>query len=115
MEVDRSSVHDLKWVNVFFSVLYFIYMLALLQLLELSLSSVNSVVPMNVLQVLSRAFRNRFVELHFDEIPSGELVEILQKRCQLPQSYSQLLVKVMLELQVYAIDVCFISVHCYLM
>ena len=54
-------------------------------------------------QVLSRAFRNRFVELHFDEIPSDELVEILQKRCQLPQSYSQLLVKVMLELQVSAV------------
>jgi len=54
-------------------------------------------------QALSRAFRNRFVELHFDEIPSGELVEILQRRCQLPQSYSQLLVKVMLELQVSAI------------
>ena len=54
-------------------------------------------------QVLSRAFRNRFVELHFDEIPSCELVEILQRRCQLPQSYSQLLVKAMLELQVSVI------------
>jgi len=59
----------------------------------------------NLLQVLSRAFRNRFVELHFDEIPSCELVEILQKRCQLPQSYSRLLVNVMLELQVPAIFV----------
>jgi len=57
-------------------------------------------VTMNMLQVLSRAFRNRFIELHFDEIPSCELVEILQKRCQLPQSYSQLLVNVMLRLQV---------------
>jgi len=62
--------------------------------------AVISIVATNILQVLSRAFRNRFIELHFDEIPSDELVEILQKRCQLPPSYSQLLVKVMLELQV---------------
>jgi len=69
---------------------------------------VESITAMNVLQVLSRAFRNRFVELHFDEIPSCELVEILQKRCQLPQSYSQLLVNVMLELQVSLVtaDLC---------
>jgi len=66
---------------------------------------IESTVAVNMLQVLSRAFRNRFVELHFDEIPSGELVEILQKRCQLPQSYSQLLVNVMLELQVSVIVV----------
>jgi len=66
---------------------------------------IGSTVAVNMLQVLSRAFRNRFVELHFDEIPSGELVEILQKRCQLPQSYSQLLVNVMLELQVSVIVV----------
>ena len=66
---------------------------------------VESTVAVNMLQVLSRAFRNRFVELHFDEIPSCELVEILQKRCQLPQSYSQLLVNVMLELQVPVIIV----------
>jgi len=64
---------------------------------------IESTVAVNMLQVLSRAFRNRFVELHFDEIPSSELVEILQKRCQLPQSYSQLLVNVMLELQVSVI------------
>ena len=54
-------------------------------------------------QVLSRAFRNRFVELHFDEIPSKELEEILQKRCHLPKSYSQKFVKVMLDLQVWLI------------
>nr|XP_056712126.1 midasin [Euleptes europaea] len=50
-------------------------------------------------KVLSRAFRNRFVELHFDELPSSELETILHKRCQLPPSYSSKLVKVMLELQ----------------
>jgi len=32
-------------------------------------------------KVLSRAFRNRFLELHFDDIPESELGYILQKRC----------------------------------
>ncbi|XP_043927744.1 midasin [Protopterus annectens] len=50
-------------------------------------------------KVLSRAFRNRFVELHFDELPSAELETILHKRCSLPPSYCTKLVKVMLELQ----------------
>ncbi|XP_060119521.1 midasin-like [Heteronotia binoei] len=50
-------------------------------------------------KVLSRAFRNRFVELHFDELPSSELETILHKRCQLPPSYCSKLVRVMLELQ----------------
>ncbi|KAK0748752.1 hypothetical protein B0T21DRAFT_279432 [Apiosordaria backusii] len=31
-------------------------------------------------KVLSRAFRNRFLELHFDDIPESELKEILQQR-----------------------------------
>jgi len=52
--------------------------------------------------VLSRAFRNRFVELHFDDIPPDELVTILYKRCQLPESYAKKLVAVMRELQVCA-------------
>uniref|UniRef100_A0A8D2KWR3 Midasin n=1 Tax=Varanus komodoensis TaxID=61221 RepID=A0A8D2KWR3_VARKO len=52
-------------------------------------------------KVLSRAFRNRFVELHFDELPSSELETILNKRCQLPPSYCSKLVKTMLELQSY--------------
>ncbi|XP_068197957.1 midasin isoform X4 [Antennarius striatus] len=50
-------------------------------------------------KVLSRAFRNRFVELHFDELPSGELETILHQRCSLPPSYCSKLVKVMLDLQ----------------
>uniref|UniRef100_A0A3P9MDK6 Midasin n=1 Tax=Oryzias latipes TaxID=8090 RepID=A0A3P9MDK6_ORYLA len=50
-------------------------------------------------KVLSRAFRNRFVELHFDELPSGELESILHQRCSLPPSYCSKLVKVMLDLQ----------------
>ncbi|NXY90027.1 MDN1 protein, partial [Alcedo cyanopectus] len=52
-------------------------------------------------KVLSRAFRNRFVELHFDELPSGELETILHKRCSLPPSYCSKLVKVMVDLQSY--------------
>ncbi|KAH8894978.1 midasin [Thozetella sp. PMI_491] len=31
-------------------------------------------------KILSRAFRNRFLELHFDDIPENELETILQKR-----------------------------------
>ncbi|XP_028395044.1 midasin-like isoform X2 [Dendronephthya gigantea] len=50
-------------------------------------------------KVLSRAFRNRFVELHFEELPSKELETILHKRCSLPLSYSKTLVNIMLELQ----------------
>lgn len=50
--------------------------------------------------MLSRAFRNRFVELHFDELPSGELETILHQRCSLPPSYCTKLVKVMQDLQV---------------
>uniref|UniRef100_A0A8I3X1N2 Midasin n=1 Tax=Callithrix jacchus TaxID=9483 RepID=A0A8I3X1N2_CALJA len=52
-------------------------------------------------KVLSRAFRNRFVELHFDELPSSELETILHKRCSLPPSYCSKLVKVLLDLQSY--------------
>ncbi|XP_036943295.1 midasin isoform X1 [Acanthopagrus latus] len=50
-------------------------------------------------KVLSRAFRNRFVELHFDELPTGELETILHQRCSLPPSYCTKLVKVMQDLQ----------------
>ncbi|XP_071334594.1 midasin isoform X2 [Trachinotus anak] len=50
-------------------------------------------------KVLSRAFRNRFVELHFDELPSAELETILNQRCRLPPSYCTKLVKVMQDLQ----------------
>ncbi|XP_062836825.1 midasin isoform X1 [Anolis carolinensis] len=52
-------------------------------------------------KVLSRAFRNRFVELHFDELPSTELETILHDGCRLPPSYCTKLVNVMLELQSY--------------
>lgn len=35
---------------------------------------------------LSRAFRNRFVELQFSQIPPDELTVILEKRCHMPAS-----------------------------
>ncbi|XP_017886215.1 midasin [Ceratina calcarata] len=50
-------------------------------------------------KVLSRAFRNRFVELHFDEIPPKELQVILQKRCKMPETYCKQVINVMTELQ----------------
>ncbi|XP_021695635.1 midasin [Aedes aegypti] len=50
-------------------------------------------------KMLSRAFKNRFVELHFSEIPRDELEVILEKRCLIPKSYAQKMVKVMSELQ----------------
>jgi hypothetical protein len=50
--------------------------------------------------MLSRAFRNRFVELHFDEIPANELEIILHKKCDMPLSYCKKMVSVMTDLQV---------------
>ncbi|KAJ3654813.1 hypothetical protein Zmor_013972 [Zophobas morio] len=50
-------------------------------------------------KMLSRAFRNRFVELHFNEIPPQELEFILHKRCQMAPSYSKKMISVMTDLQ----------------
>lgn len=50
-------------------------------------------------KMLSRAFRNRFVEIHVDEIPEEELSTILEKRCKIPESYAKKMVEVMKELQ----------------
>lgn len=50
-------------------------------------------------KTLSRAFKNRFIELHFSEIPRNELEIILEKRCLIPKSYAQKMVKTMSELQ----------------
>lgn len=51
-------------------------------------------------KTLSRAFKNRFIELHFSEIPKNELEVILEKRCLIPKSYAQKMVKTMSELQI---------------
>ncbi|KAF8388344.1 hypothetical protein HHK36_027010 [Tetracentron sinense] len=50
---------------------------------------------------LSRAFRNRFVEIHVDEIPEDELSIILEMRCRIPESYAKKMVEVMKELQLH--------------
>jgi midasin len=50
---------------------------------------------------LSRAFRNRFIELHFDNLPQNELEIIIENKCQLPKSYSKLLIETMIDLQKY--------------
>ena len=50
-------------------------------------------------KVLSRAFRNRFLEIQIDEIPMNELETIVQERCAIPPSYCSILVHVMKDLQ----------------
>ncbi|KAJ6240735.1 midasin-related [Anaeramoeba flamelloides] len=50
-------------------------------------------------KILSRAFRNRFLELHIDDIPEKELNTILEKRCKIPKSFSTKLVMIMSELR----------------
>ncbi|GAB2269172.1 hypothetical protein Dimus_004102 [Dionaea muscipula] len=52
-------------------------------------------------KMLSRAFRNRFVEIHVDEIPESEWSTILRNRCKVPESYSKKMVEVMKELQLH--------------
>ncbi|KAL6927592.1 hypothetical protein ACO0SA_004214 [Hanseniaspora valbyensis] len=49
-------------------------------------------------KVLSRAFRNRFLELHFDDIPQDELEIIIKERCQIAPSYAKKIVDVYREL-----------------
>ncbi|ODQ78812.1 hypothetical protein BABINDRAFT_162495 [Babjeviella inositovora NRRL Y-12698] len=51
-------------------------------------------------KVLSRAFRNRFLELHFDDIPQDELETILRERCQIAPSYGKTIVEVYRQLSV---------------
>nr|XP_017246046.1 PREDICTED: midasin isoform X2 [Daucus carota subsp. sativus] len=52
-------------------------------------------------KMLSRAFRNRFLELHVDEIPQDELSTILERRCKIPESYAKKMVEAMKELQLH--------------
>ncbi|CUM68425.1 uncharacterized protein PRCAT00006148001 [Priceomyces carsonii] len=51
-------------------------------------------------KILSRAFRNRFLELHFDDIPQDELEIILRERCKIAPSYAKKIVEVYHELSV---------------
>ncbi|RCV42665.1 hypothetical protein SETIT_9G233700v2 [Setaria italica] len=50
-------------------------------------------------KMLSRAFRNRFIEVHVDEIPEDELVTILEQRSRIAPSYAKKMVEVMKDLQ----------------
>lgn len=50
-------------------------------------------------KVLSRAFRNRFLEMHFGDVPKDELETILCQRCQIAPSYAKKTVAVFMELQ----------------
>ncbi len=50
-------------------------------------------------KVLSRAFANRFVVLHYDDLPESELMTILEKSCVIPPSYCRCMIQVMNELQ----------------
>ena len=50
-------------------------------------------------KVLSKAFKNRFVELHFNQLPPGELETILQGRCGLPHTYARKMIEVLGQLQ----------------
>lgn len=49
---------------------------------------------------LSRALRNRFVELYLDPLPSEDLKEILVQRCHIPATRAAKLVQAMIQLQV---------------
>ncbi|TFK40741.1 midasin nuclear AAA ATPase [Crucibulum laeve] len=50
-------------------------------------------------KVLSRAFRNRFLEVHFEDVPQAELETILCQRCRIAPSYGKRIVTVFHELQ----------------
>lgn len=49
-------------------------------------------------KVLSRAFRNRFLEVYFGDLPQEELETILCQRCRVAPSYAQKIVRVFREL-----------------
>jgi midasin len=49
-------------------------------------------------KVLSRAFRNRFLEVYFDDLPQTELETILCQRCRIAPSYARKIVRVFQEL-----------------
>lgn len=50
-------------------------------------------------KVLSAAFKNRFLELHVDDMPSNELEDVICLRSQLPRQFCRPMVAVQQELQ----------------
>ncbi len=51
-------------------------------------------------KTLSRAFRNRFVEIHFDDLPYAELETIVEQKCRVPRSISRRMIAVLSKLQI---------------
>ncbi len=49
---------------------------------------------------LSRAFRNRFLEIAICDLPLAEVEDIITNSCGIPPKHSKLLVKTMQQLQV---------------
>ncbi|KNC56498.1 uncharacterized protein AMSG_11499 [Thecamonas trahens ATCC 50062] len=63
-------------------------------------------------KVLSKAFANRFLQLHVEDIPADELAVIIEKRCAMPKSYATKMVAVMTQLQrVRSNDAVFAGKH----
>ncbi|WVZ26656.1 hypothetical protein V8G54_005200 [Vigna mungo] len=52
-------------------------------------------------KMLSRAFRNRFVEIHVGEIPDNELSKILEDRCKIYVGHAEKMVEVMKDLRLH--------------
>ena len=50
-------------------------------------------------KVLSRAFVNRFVVFHVDDLPTSELQEVIERRCSLPHTNAERMIAVMHRLQ----------------
>ena len=50
---------------------------------------------------LSEAFKNRFILIKVGDVPTDELRDILERKCSLPQSRANLMVKTMESLQIY--------------
>ena len=50
-------------------------------------------------KILSRAFRNRFLEVHFNDVPQDELETILCQKCRIAPSYAKRIIRVFQELQ----------------
>ena len=50
-------------------------------------------------KVLSRAFRNRFLEMHVEDLPGKELKEIIVKRCCVYEGFAKQMIQVMERLQ----------------
>jgi midasin len=50
--------------------------------------------------MLSRALRSRFLQIMIPDLPSNELITVLEQRCAIPASHAGKLVSVMSELRI---------------